>query len=366
MQVAAHHLKQRERTTVVWLATTEELCEQAAAEFAKTWEYAGDRDVSLVRAWGSYSIDQAQLTAPEPKFLVAGLAKLHAAKVANQALLPKLGDLVSLVIFDEAHQSVADTYRKIVNVLVARRTDTRLLGLSATPGRTWGDVTADSELSTYFGKSKVALEIPGYLSPITYLIDQGYLARPVFRRVDHHAAGGLSPTEIRNLAEALDVPEELRTRLAEDDLRNLSIVRECQRLLKVHKRLLVFAATVAHADLIAVVLQGLGIAAQSVTGKSAASERSRYINWYRASDPEPRALVNYGILATGFDAPNTSAALIARPTKSLVLYSQMVGRAMRGIRAGGNQQAEIVTVVDTSLPGFGDPAAAFSNWEDVW
>ena len=83
-------------------------------------------------------------------------------------------------------------------------------------------------------------------------------------------------------------------------------------------------------------------------------------------DPEPRVLVNYGILATGFDAPNTSAALIARPTKSLVLYSQMVGRALRGTRVGGNAQAEIVTVVDTALPGFGDQAKAFSNWEDVW
>ncbi len=45
-------------------------------------------------------------------------------------------------------------------------------------------------------------------------------------------------------------------------------------------------------------------------------------------------------------------ALIARPTKSLVLYSQMVGRAIRGPRAGGNREAEIVTVVDTALPGF--------------
>ena len=55
-------------------------------------------------------------------------------------------------------------------------------------------------------------------------------------------------------------------------------------------------------------------------------------------------VVNYGVLTTGFDAPAISAAVIARPTRSLVLYSQMIGRATRGTRAGGNAEAEIVTV----------------------
>jgi superfamily II DNA or RNA helicase len=77
-------------------------------------------------------------------------------------------------------------------------------------------------------------------------------------------------------------------------------------------------------------------------------------------------LANYGVLTAGFDAPNTSAALIARPTRSLVLYSQMLGRATRGPRAGGHQTAEIVTVIDTELPGFGSLVEAFHNWEDVW
>ena len=77
-------------------------------------------------------------------------------------------------------------------------------------------------------------------------------------------------------------------------------------------------------------------------------------------------LVNFGVLTTGFDAPSASAVVIARPTQSLVLFSQMVGRAIRGPRAGGTETCEIVTVVDPSLPGFGDVAAAFLNWEDVW
>ena len=77
-------------------------------------------------------------------------------------------------------------------------------------------------------------------------------------------------------------------------------------------------------------------------------------------------LCNYGVLTTGFDAPQTSCAVITRPTDSLVLYSQMVGRVIRGEKAGGNKEADIITVVDTNLQGFGSVADAFFNWEDVW
>ena len=77
-------------------------------------------------------------------------------------------------------------------------------------------------------------------------------------------------------------------------------------------------------------------------------------------------LLNYGVFTAGFDAPRTRCAIIARPTTSLVLYSQMVGRAMRGPRAGGNSRAYIYTVVDTNLPGFGSVTEAFANWENLW
>ena len=103
-----------------------------------------------------------------------------------------------------------------------------------------------------------------------------------------------------------------------------------------------------------------------MTANTPAGERARLIAKYKSTKPVPVVLCNYGVLTAGFDAPRTSAAVIARPTKSLVLYSQMVGRATRGPKAGGNTEAEIVTVVDTSLPGFGAMSDAFRNWEDVW
>ena len=101
-------------------------------------------------------------------------------------------------------------------------------------------------------------------------------------------------------------------------------------------------------------------------GLTEPGERARALARFKRSGGAPRVLTNFGVLTTGFDAPAASAAIIARPTKSLVLYSQMVGRVIRGPKAGGTPTCEVVTVVDTTLPGFGDVAEAFMNWEDVW
>jgi superfamily II DNA or RNA helicase len=163
-----------------------------------------------------------------------------------------------------------------------------------------------------------------------------------------------------------DVPEQVLIKLAADEQRNIRIIKAVEDLVTRHTRIVVFAATVAHAQLLASILNVRGTSARVVTGATDQATRDRIIVKYRGSDPRPQIICNYGVLTTGFDAPRTSAAVIARPTRSLVLYSQMVGRAIRGEKTGGNRTAEVITVVDPDLPGFGNIAEAFVNWEDVW
>ena len=147
----------------------------------------------------------------------------------------------------------------------------------------------------------------------------------------------------------------------------IAIVEEGRRLIEAgHKRIILFGASVRHAELLAAAFLALEIEAHVVTGKTATVARARAIEKFRQVSSRPMILCNFGVLTTGFDAPNTSAAIIARPTRSLVLFSQMVGRATRGPKAGGNETCAISTVVDIDLPGFGDVADAFTNWEDVW
>jgi superfamily II DNA or RNA helicase len=220
-------------------------------------------------------------------------------------------------------------------------------------------------LSQFFGTRKVSLRIPGFDNPVGYLIDAGYLARPTYRFVESASGVTLSEQEVRKLSETFELPETVLERLAADQQRNLLIVHHAEDLLRRHRRVILFAASVQQSDLLAAVLAARGHRASSITSNSGV-ERGETIAAFKDDEEVPKILCNFGVLTTGFDAPKTSAALISRPTNSLVLYSQMVGRAMRGTSAGGNIACEIVTVVDPRLPGFGSVMQAFTNWEDVW
>jgi DNA repair protein RadD len=363
MHLVSTMLRHREPRLVVWLAYSEELCAQAAEEFASAWRNLGDREVSVYRFWGPHSqaIDDLH-----DGLVVASLPKMYQRARREANFLLKLADRSALVVIDEAHQAVAATYRFVLNVLVERSGESRLLGLTATPGRTWNNPDADAELAAFFNRQKVTLSVPGYHNPVDYLVDEGYLARPIFEDLTYAGGRSLTDQDLQDVADSLDVPDRVLTKLAEDEQRNLLIVTKVEQLLHRHLRIIVFAANIHHARLLAAVLKARGTNAASVTGDTPRDERRRLITAFKARTSEPMVLCNYGVLTTGFDAPNTSAAVIARPTKSLVLYSQMVGRATRGRRAGGNEEATIVTIVDTSLPGFGRLSEAFTNWEDVW
>lgn len=363
MSIVADHFRGNEPTVVVWLAAGEELLEQAATEFERTWRNIGDRPLSVVRCWGSADLDQTDIT---DGLVVLGLQKAASALRRDDDALTPLGPRSRLVVFDEAHQAIAPTFQRVTDRLTVSP-QSRLLGLSATPGRTWADIEQDNQLSSYFGHEKVTLDLTGYDNPIVGLTDQGYLARPTFNPLLVEPGTQMSPTDLDALAKDVDVPRERLDELSTDEQWNLKVVEAVRDLATRHGRILVFAASVAHCRLLASLLTATGVPADHVTGQSLPEHRRRAIDWFKNPySSTARALVNYGVLTTGFDAPQASAAVIARPTASLVLYSQMVGRVLRGPRAGGTPECEVVTVVDTTLPGFGDIAQAFTNWDDVW
>lgn len=363
MNIIAEELRRKPRRGVIWLAHSEELCEQAASEFAKAWSALGSREVSVHRFWGAHAPDLDDIRGD---FVVASLSKAFAVARRSIGRIGRLGAQAGLVVLDEAHQAVAPTYRLLLDALVEPVPDSSLLGLSATPGRTWNDPGVDRELARFFGRRKVTLEVEGYDNPVEYLIAEGYLARPVFQPLPIARGVELTKSERDRLSADLDIPATVLERLAQAELRNLAILAEIERLARRHRRIIVFAATVEHSNLIAYALRSRGLWARSVSGATGATDRQAALESFKDDDQGTKVLCNYGVLTTGFDAPRTSAAVIARPTASLVLYSQMVGRATRGPRAGGNATAEIVTVVDSGLPGFGDLGDAFLNWEDVW
>ncbi len=363
MHIVASSLRVNDPSVVVWLASGKELLEQAVLAFREAWHNLGTRPLKIGTMFGDKVPDLDNFN---DGFLAVGLAKAWAVMSrTDQNWAAKLASRVRLVVFDEAHQSVAQTYRRITEELTL---DFRcaLLGLTATPGRTWADIDKDGELVEFFSGNKVTLNVPGD-DPIAYLIDNGFLAKPFFRTLLAEPGLSISDNEIARIAGLLEIPEDIVAALSMSEQYVTSVLGAIEELLDSgHRRLLVFAATVQHAQLLTAILIARDIRSFLVTGVTPERVRDRAIKTFKSEDEKSMVLINYGVLTAGFDAPKASAVVIARPTQSLVLFSQMVGRAIRGPRAGGTEKCEVVTVVDPSLPGFGDVAAAFLNWEDVW
>ena len=103
-----------------------------------------------------------------------------------------------------------------------------------------------------------------------------------------------------------------------------------------------------------------------VTGETNSIERRNSIEMFKDTASGLNIIINFGVLTTGFDAPKTKIAIISRPTTSIVLYHQMIGRVVRGEKQGGNKSCKVLTVVDTFLPGYKDLSDSFYFWEDIW
>jgi len=360
MRIVLIHLLENPAALVIWLAHNEELCEQAMNEFQRMWNVAGDRKIKTYRFFGKSKINLLNV---KNGFVSAGLLKMLGSANKNNTFLSEIAQKASFVVIDEAHQATAQKFSIVIEEL-ARNKNTRLLGLSATPGRTsYVTDTENRQLARFFANQKVILDT-GNENPVTFLIRNGYLAKPQFNQIKY-GSSNLSEQDIRRLEKEIDIPKPILEKLSADSRRNLQLVIEILRLARTHKKIIVFASEVEHARSLAMMLLAQKCNSHYITSKTPSGIRSNILHRYKNTD-EPMVLCNYGILTTGFDAPKTSAVVIARPTKSYVLYAQMVGRGIRGPKAGGNSTCEISTVIDDNINDFINITEIFTQWESAW
>jgi len=354
----------RRGSCVVWLAHSEELCEQAFETIEALWLQRGDGPLRLVRLWGSHQVQPADV---EGAFVVASLQKIFSMRSSQSDLVFSvalhLRNACQLVVIDEAHKAIAPTYRQSIEFVGG--TNPRVVGLTATPGR-GADPFQNAELARFFESRKVSLRHESgepVANPIRHLQQHGFLARIVRRQVPTDVTMDLSDQERIYLARFLDLPPSVLKRLGEDATRNACILAQVSGLVDEGCSALVFACSVDHAHLLSELLLLRGVASRCVDGTTPRLERQRAVADFREGGT--RVLVNYGVLTTGFDAPNTNAVVIARPTGSLVLYSQMIGRGIRGPQVGGNDRCVLVDLRD-NIEGFPDEQNAFSAFDTHW
>ena len=346
-----HFLKpEGARRSVIWIAQSDELCEQAVQAFQQVWlnRGAARTDLRIVRLWGGNQNPDLQET-DKPVVVVASIQTLHSRM--GSAPLEWLRE-PSLVVVDECHHAITRSYTgmlKWLNAEVSRtgvieKEQPVILGLSATPFR------SDDDESKRLAKRFDSRWLPNDQSGLqTRLRRQGVLSEIENYPLD--SGVGLLPDEESKLAElwehrdGLDFDrliEAINQRLAGSEKRNHRIVEYLSRLKG--RSTLFFANSVAHAEEVSARLNLAGIRSAAVSGGTSRSTRRYFLDAFQRG--EIRVLCNHSVLTTGFDAPKTDVVVISRNVFSAVRYMQMVGRGLRGEANGGTAHCKIVTVMD--------------------
>ena len=241
-------------------------------------------------------------------FIQAGKsASIQSAMVASIQTLARRLDTVpapDLVIIDEAHHSVSKSY---VQMFAAWPT-AKFIGVTATPERLDG-----KGLGAMFDRMVMG-------PSVQWLIDNGFLAQPVYYAprevVDlsqvHTVAGDFDRSEAE---EIVDTP-----RITGDAVTHY--VRFCNR-----QRAVAFCISVAHAQHVADTFNSCGIPSASIDGTLDPEVRKQRVEDLTAG--KILVLTSCELISEGFDLPAVNAAILLRPTHSLSMHLQQVGRALR-------------------------------------
>ncbi len=349
---------------IVWLADSKELCSQFEETFAKLWKMRGDRDINLIRLWGEQ--DPVSLQG-DGGIIIASLQKVNQMRGSNSDVkfkfLNQMRKRSKVVVVDEAHKSIAPTYKETIASL-CEIGKTKLVGLTATPGRTSHEEIA--HLVKFYGNNKLTLtddEGGEIADPISYLQNNEYLSTIERKMVFTGVTIELTNEQRKRLENYLEVPDGVLEELSQNDERNAIIIKEISTLYERGYKMIVFGCSVEHSHLISALLMVSNIPSHCIDGATPDHDRSRYINEFK--NGTIRILVNYGVLTTGFDAPDTNAVVITRPTGSLVLYSQMIGRGVRGPKMGGTPDCMLIDLEDNLL-GYPSEKKAFKFYDNYW
>lgn len=260
----------------------------------------------------------------------------------------------SLLVIDECHRVPDDknsSYQKVIAHLLELNPGMKVLGLTATPyrlGMGW--------IYQYHTRGLVRSEEPRFFRdcifelPIQYLLDEGFLthARLIDAPVLSYDFSQLKPANTGRYKES-----ELDLVIEQSKRATPQIVAQIIELSKDKQGVMVFAATVRHAQEIMGLLPEEHSAL--VIGDTPSPERDRIIQAFKQRDI--KYLVNVSVLTTGFDAPHVDLIAILRPTESVSLYQQIVGRGLR-LSEGKNECLVLDyagNTYDLYQPEVGDP-----------
>ncbi|MCL2822834.1 MAG: DEAD/DEAH box helicase family protein [Polyangiaceae bacterium] len=342
---------------VIWLAHRHELLNQAQQSFVSVCR----RDITSNKTSYNWRIISGQHNKPvhiKPTDDIIIASKTSLKRGLSYFLnnwLTENADKAFLVI-DEAHHATAHEYRELIRSIKENSTGFKMLGLTATPFR-----TADSEQGLL---KKVFPDDIVYKIDLQELIKRGILSDPIFSIVrtdvdmielfkESHSEDSLERIAHDSFFDIDSIGKETASAIATHRKRNRAIVDEYMRNRDKYRPALVFALNVDMAIALNALFREAGVDSDFVvsdirdkaTGVTISSrENAEKIKKFREGELE--VLVSVNILTEGTDLPKVQSVFLARPTKSTILMTQMIGRALRGEKAGGTKNAFIVSFID--------------------
>ena len=283
------------------------------------------------------------------------------------------------LIVDEAHHSTAKTYRKVIDYVKSKVSNVKLIGLTATPFRTADNeqgllakIYTDGIENGVFvhGKKGIAYQIS-----LKELINKQILAQPVIESYNTGEEFGqyLGIKDLETIQNLDILPEDLANRMIDNAERNKFIAETLANNKEKYGQTIVFALNRDHAIALTTAFEQEGIKSgyvissvrDAVTGVTRSSEdNATVLEAYEHG--EIQALINVNILTEGVDLPKTQTVFLTRPTVSKILMTQMIGRALRGEKAGGTKKAYIVSFIDNGLDkiAWSNPDSIFEGNND--
>ena len=347
---------------ILWLAHRQTLLDQAAESFQK---FAYSTEIPHISSFryrivsGSPNHDRTINIEPSDNLLIISKDSIGRKENLERLDAWLAGEDEVFLIIDEAHHSTAKTYRRIIDYIKDKVANVKLIGLTATPFR-----TAESEqgLLARIYKDGVSKDVVkkgnigiAYKVDLKELINRHILSHPQFETYyteeEYGANVGIDAWESIQHLDTL--PEDIASEIAASALRNRLIVDTYQKNADEYGQTIVFAVNIDHAIALSKLFNMAGIKAEYIvsaikdmgTGVTISPKQiNESIERYKAG--EVRVLINVNILTEGIDLPMTKTVFLARPTVSTILMTQMIGRALRGEKAGGTSIANIVSFVD--------------------
>ena len=298
--------------------------------------------------------------------IIASINKLH-YNIKNERISYVFANTGAMII-DEAHRATTFMYDELLQEakLVTEKKLFPICGLSATPGR--NTIIDDSEVNKLVEMFQMNLITPEFSgdkkyheNPIVYFKEHKYLSKVNHIVIDSGFEYRMTEDEVKELKEKNEYAQSLLKVISKDTNRNLFIIK---RLMKIKRGqpTLIYACTVEHAVFLSTIMNVMGRRSSSISSDTNKTERRIIINEFTIGKID--FLFNYGVLTTGFDAPKTRNIVICRPINSNILYEQIIGRGIRGIRFGGTEECDVIDFSD-NIHNFG-AQKAFMRFKEYW